>query len=76
MDVTISPNPVTSKFTISANTVVQEMEIWNTDGKILLKSNNIQQNTQFDIKNYAPGMYIVKIKGIDGNITFSKLIKQ
>lgn len=76
IDVTIFPNPVTNTFIITANTVINEIEIWNTDGKNLLKTNNIQQNTQFDIKNYAPGMYIVKIKGIDGNITFSKLIKQ
>ncbi|MFC2138777.1 sugar-binding protein, partial [Bacteroidota bacterium] len=42
--ISIYPNPVISYFTVKANELINQITLYTLDGKVLLKSNNINKN--------------------------------
>jgi Secretion system C-terminal sorting domain len=73
--ITMFPNPSSSTVTISAETAIQSVAIYNILGQqVQLKSVNNSSIT-IDISNLQNGVYIVKTL-VDGKISTSKLIKE
>lgn len=66
------PNPVINELTVENIKPNSIIEIYNLDGKILIKSSQ----TKTDVSSLNNGVYLVKIKQPETPITTYKLIKQ
>jgi Secretion system C-terminal sorting domain len=73
-NVTIVPNPITSIFTIKANSTIElsKVEVLSVDGKIL--KTVLGQFAAVDIESLAAGNYFVKLYS-DSGIAVKKIIK-
>jgi hypothetical protein len=60
----IRPNPVNDKVTISTTDEIQEISIYDTTGKCLLKMNagENQKTIIIDLSSFKPGLFVVNIK--------------
>ena len=73
---TISPNPsngVINLKTLSNDFENSKIEIYNTIGSLIFKSDMTQNSTDIDISNQAKGVYFVKISN-DGKSQTQKII--
>ena len=64
------------KFIIQSPKIIATVEVYDLSGKMIadLKSNNRQ--AVLDSSFYAKGMYVLRIKMIDGELTNKKILKQ
>ncbi|WP_430409787.1 T9SS type A sorting domain-containing protein [Kordia sp.] len=68
------PNPAKDVVTITAQTAVKEVSIYDLSGKLILKTKNNTANTQnIELSTIANGMYLVQIK-TEKTTTLKKLI--
>ncbi|MBI3501074.1 MAG: T9SS type A sorting domain-containing protein [Bacteroidetes bacterium] len=78
-DFIIYPNPVNDNITIenlSPNNNVGEMfSIYTVQGQLLLQQRLQQQQTEINVADYAPGIYVVKLKTENG-IEIKKFVKE
>ena len=72
-DFTILPNPTSGYFSISANTAISTVLIFNIVGQKTIEFNEPQET--YDISALSAGNYIVKIQTNSGVIT-KKLVKE
>lgn len=66
------PNPAQDNITINSEKAIKEIELFNSLGQSVLKSNE----TILNIKSLSKGIYISKILFIDDTSSVSKLIKE
>jgi glycosidase len=73
--ITLSPNPTSNNFTLSANTT--KVEIYSITGQ-LVKSykSNFSTESQFEISDLNNGIYLVKATDTNDRETTLKLVKQ
>lgn len=62
-DLLLYPNPVSSILNISLNEIPKKIKVYNSTGILVAQEKTIQE---LDFRNYANGMYFVKIE-LDGN---------
>lgn len=63
-NITVYPNPTNGKFTISSNSTISSIEIYNLLGE-LIRSNftfNQQTSTEIDLSKESKGLYFAKMK--------------
>jgi uncharacterized repeat protein (TIGR03803 family) len=60
--ITIFPNPVTDWVTVKTGNGIQQIIIYDLTGKEIELRKVANSQEQFDVSNYAPGMYLIKIK--------------
>lgn len=70
--VKIYPNPTTGMFLIDTDIDVKSIEIYNTSGQRILKTN--QKN--INLENASNGLYIVNVYAADGTHASYKIIKK
>lgn len=70
--VKIYPNPTTGMFFIDTDIDVKSIEIYNTSGQRILKTN--QKN--INLENASNGLYIVNVYATDGTHASYKIIKK
>ena len=71
MNFHIYPNPTTDKIHVSSDLPIQQLEIYNFQGKLLLESN---YNAEIDLSSYSAGIYYLRIFS-DETIFVKKVIK-
>lgn len=73
----IIPNPANSSIKIFMDKAkFNKMTITSIDGKIVLdKTIPITESFELDISNYQQGIYIISVRGVDGQLFTQKLIK-
>lgn len=74
----ISPNPTSSSFKLSTNSVISknaQIIITTIDGQIILKE-KVRGKNNFDLSNYNSGMYLIHLKDDNGNFLTKKIIKR
>lgn len=75
-EITISPNPSTSMFTISSDRAkIEKIKIMNTLGELLFVSDKINYKSDVDLTDFIKGIYIVHIYTENG-IVGKKIIKE
>lgn len=75
INLNIYPNPAKDKFTISAKSKIHQIEIFDMTGK-LIKISTVNDNESVQDINYlSNGVYLMKVKTNDGNIT-ARLVKE
>ena len=75
LNVSIYPNPTTSRLTISAPNTIKSAAIYNILGKQVLSLNINKNSESVDVSNLATGMYLIKYS-IDNAVGTAKFIKQ
>ncbi len=73
----IAPNPNTGRFTVTANSQIEKIEIYNSVGQQINFNSfsNINGNSKIiDLSNNDKGVYIVKVLYEDESFTIKKLI--
>jgi len=74
--VEIYPNPVQSECKISAENI-SEIQILAANGTMLQSISHISASEyRLNIQNLAPGIYLLGIKTDNGNVAYSKIIKE
>jgi len=74
--VNVYPNPNSGEFTLSVKSNDVNVEIYNSLGQVIRKEKLMEGNNRFDIKNFANGVYVLKVYE-NGKVTgHSKLIKE
>lgn len=71
----IYPNPVQDLVTISNNSVIENLEIFNIIGQIIFSKKYNSNEVQLDFSNYEKGIYLAKIYSESKSIT-TKIIKK
>lgn len=74
IDFTYSPNPSDGIVTIQSNTVMNELSIYNIQGRLLYQNKIDTLNSKVDITSFAKGTYFFKLKFEEKEITF-KIMK-
>ena len=77
INATVYPNPTMDKFTISFTQNVQNCVVTITDllGKVIITKNVNGSTAEFNLSNYASGLYIATIK-INNSVLIRKISLQ
>ena len=72
---TLFPNPAQGTLYIMSSEVVEQVSIYDISGRMLQQTNNPSTSIGISISSLANGIYIVKVKTIQGE-TVRKIVKQ
>ncbi len=72
LSITISPNPATDMITVSSSDKITSIAITNPLGRSVYSRQYNTDNVQVDIADYPPGLYFIKINGLETR----KFVKQ
>jgi len=72
----VFPNPATDRVTVSAETPIDQIQVFGIDGRLLGSQNANSDAHVVDIHNFATGIYILKIRMKDGETVNTKIIKR
>ncbi len=71
------PNPVSSMITIEYKDKADyKVKIYNTEGELLYKKNNIKEKASVDVQNFSSGIYLLRLSGDDGKEVVKRFLKQ
>ncbi|MGC8824214.1 MAG: sugar-binding protein [Bacteroidales bacterium] len=70
----VYPNPVVNELRFTNNVAISSIEIFNTEGKLVLKAAN--PNGSVNITLLPAGLYAVKATAVDGKTYSQKIIKK
>ena len=68
----IFPNPVTDYFTVQSGLEISGVEVYASDGRLLLSKND----RKVLVADLAGGLYIVKVLFEDGRVGFGKVVRE
>lgn len=73
-DISVYPNPVihTIHIGVKTGTELEEVQIYNLLGKMVLKS----RMTNINVDGLTPGPYVLKVRGTNGEVIIKKIIKK
>ena len=69
------PNPVREELNIKLSATFESLDITNLLGQVIYTEKIDEQNIRINISNYRPGVYFIRMKGIQGVVT-KKFIKE
>lgn len=71
----ISPNPSNGVFTIKSEKEISEYSIINAAGQVIKTAKDVNSNNvNVDISSLAKGVYMVRVKDVNGNVKVTKQI--
>ncbi|RSK40255.1 T9SS type A sorting domain-containing protein [Mangrovimonas spongiae] len=68
----VYPNPVSETLTVTSNTEVDKLDLYNILGKLEL---SVENKNKIDVNNLSSGMYLLKITIGDKQVTKRIIIK-
>jgi hypothetical protein len=71
--ITVYPNPAEDELFIKSELQIKKVEIYSLTGSLLLSENNF--NEKISMRNFAAGVYLVKIYTDKGSVV-SKVVKK
>lgn len=76
-DIYVFPNPTTDKVVINSDLggKVQSVTVFANDGRQMIQVNNFSFGNSIDMRNYGPGVYMLKIVDKNGNVELLKVVK-
>jgi hypothetical protein len=75
IDFTYSPNPSDGIVTIQSNTLINEVSIYNIEGRLLFQNKVYKLDPKIDISTFETGTYFFKLKFEEKEVTF-KILKK
>ncbi len=74
IDFTYSPNPTNGLISINSKIRIDEISIYNLEGRLLYKNEVLTRDAKVDMTSFAAGTYFYKLKFNDKEVNF-KIIK-
>lgn len=74
-NLSIYPNPTTNQISISANQIIQEINIVDLNGRLVYSESTNGLNTTIQVGTLSTGVYVVHVKTKEGSIR-RKIVKQ
>ncbi len=71
----VYPNPAKSVINIKSESIIEEIELYDVQGRILERHHDNSKNISLDISDRESGIYFIKIKGENGS-KVEKLVKE
>ncbi|MDI9258090.1 peptide-N-glycosidase F-related protein [Flavobacterium sedimenticola] len=75
LDFKYYPNPAKNELTISANTVMKLVSLYDMQGRLLVSKSVEQTQTSIDVAAYSNGIYVLKVRSDNEEIT-KKIVKE
>jgi len=74
--VSVYPNPVAEQLFVkdAENLDIKELSIFNTMGKTIYKTTSVTADKGINVKDFAAGMYVVRIEKNDGTYKTQKVV--
>ena len=72
LDFSVYPTPTTNILNVSSKTKIEQISIYNQLGQSIIET----QKTPIDVSNLSKGVYLVKVKDINGNFGITKVVKR
>jgi hypothetical protein len=70
----VSPNPSTGVFTIRSDKKIEEYSVINAAGQVVESASKLNtKNVNVDLSNAAKGLYLIKVKNVEGD---SRVLKE
>jgi hypothetical protein len=73
--VSLSPNPTSDNFTITAKSEIQSVSVYNLLGQEVMSKTPNSESVTINISDFQAGIYLVKTT-VDGTISSSRVIKK
>ena len=73
--VSISPNPASNRATITTLKTISEIQVWNSQGKLIQSTKAYGTSSELDISALIEGLYSIKVITLDESF-IQKLIKE
>lgn len=71
----LCPNPTSESFSITGIVAKKlQISVYDVAGKQILQNDVYDSNTEISLKEYAKGIYLIKVTDIDGNSSFTEKI--
>lgn len=70
------PNPTAEFFNIAIDETIEEIQIFDIQGRQIRKISAISKNQRIEVANFNPGLYFVRIKGNANRVATKKLLIQ
>ncbi len=76
-EVILFPNPITDKtvFTLTSSSVINKIEIYSIDGKLILNETTNTNKVEVSTDNIPSGFFFVKVISDNGNVSILKALK-
>lgn len=72
---TIIPNPSSGNFKVLNDKVIKQLDIYTTNGKVILSLSEIsKKETSITLNHANYGLYLLRVIDIDGNVSFKKIL--
>lgn len=75
LDFSYAPNPATDYITVNANSIINSMQLYDLQGRILITKTANTSQASLDVSNYSNGIYFLKVNSENGEQT-KKIIKE
>jgi len=76
--ITVSPNPLSDRFTVSADKAIAKITVLSADGKVIAAHNfpGGRMNPSIDMSELASGVYFIRVTDRDDLSIVEKVVKQ
>jgi hypothetical protein len=69
------PNPTQNNITVNANSIINSIELYDVQGRLLIAKTTNEDQINVDISNYSNGIYFLKVNSANGEKT-KKIVKE
>jgi hypothetical protein len=69
------PNPTRNLITVNANSIINSIELYDVQGRVLITKTTNENQAIVDISNYSNGIYFLKVISANGEKT-KKIVKE
>ena len=66
-DVNAYPNPFTDQMTLTSNSVIEKVEVYNTSGQLLFAEKTNASMVELNMSAYECGVYFIRVTGAEGS---------
>ncbi|WP_298955747.1 T9SS type A sorting domain-containing protein [uncultured Nonlabens sp.] len=73
-EISIYPNPTANYLNIKSSEIIETIQIIDVNGRII--ENMVFENSRISLADLETGIYMVRIKNANGNLTTEKIIKK
>lgn len=76
--ISIMPNPATSMVTVDAASKIAAIRVMDINGRLQMevKADGTEYTNTFSVDGLAKGVYMVQVENTDGQVGYSRLVKQ
>ena len=75
LEINIYPNPASNNLNIECGERINNLELYDAIGRMLIRKTNVLDNVSIDVSNLESGMYILKIRTSNGSGEYKVIVE-